>query len=152
MVGRNPKPTALRIIQGNPGKRPLPKSEPKPRLLTPRAPAYLDATAKAWFKTHAKILARMKVMTDADTTALAMAAESWSIYRKAIEHIEVAGMYIETPNGMPAQSPAMGVRNVQWKQIQKILAEFGMTPSSRSGVQTIGEDKKAADVYDKYYS
>ncbi len=30
MPGRPPKPTALKLLQGNPGKRPLPKGEPRP--------------------------------------------------------------------------------------------------------------------------
>jgi len=32
MAGRKPKPTALKIIEGNPGKRPLNKNEPKPDI------------------------------------------------------------------------------------------------------------------------
>ena len=30
MRGRRPKPTALKLIEGNPGKRPLPRDEPTP--------------------------------------------------------------------------------------------------------------------------
>ncbi|MEQ8198694.1 MAG: phage terminase small subunit P27 family, partial [Clostridiaceae bacterium] len=28
--GRKPKPTAIKVLEGNPGKRPLNKNEPKP--------------------------------------------------------------------------------------------------------------------------
>ncbi len=33
--GPAPKPTALRILEGNPGKRPLNASEPRPRAGRP---------------------------------------------------------------------------------------------------------------------
>jgi hypothetical protein len=45
MVGRLPKPTALKVLSGNPGKRALNKNEPKPGGV-PTCPSSLDATAK----------------------------------------------------------------------------------------------------------
>ena len=38
MRGRPPKPTNLRVLEGNPGTRPLDVNEPKPRIRK-RAPA-----------------------------------------------------------------------------------------------------------------
>jgi hypothetical protein len=34
-------PTALKVVMGNPGKRPLNHLEPKPRLAVPSCPAHL---------------------------------------------------------------------------------------------------------------
>ncbi|HZK10243.1 MAG TPA: phage terminase small subunit P27 family, partial [Clostridia bacterium] len=34
--GRKPKPTALKVLEGNPGKRPLNKNEPQPERKAPR--------------------------------------------------------------------------------------------------------------------
>ncbi len=31
MPGRKPTPTALKLLKGNPGKRPLPENEPNPQ-------------------------------------------------------------------------------------------------------------------------
>ena len=44
--GPPPKPTALRLLQGNPGKRRLNDAEPKPKQSLPRCPDWLPANAK----------------------------------------------------------------------------------------------------------
>ena len=44
--GRKPKPTALKVLEGNPGKRPLNENEPKPENKAPRCPSWLEQEAK----------------------------------------------------------------------------------------------------------
>ena len=48
--GRKPKPTALKALEGNPGKRPLNEHEPVPPKATLRCPAWLEAEAKKEWK------------------------------------------------------------------------------------------------------
>ena len=40
--GRKPKPTAVKVLEGNPGKRSLNTGEPKPEKKAPRCPAWLE--------------------------------------------------------------------------------------------------------------
>ena len=54
--GRKAKPTALKLVEGNPGNRPLNKDEPQPtKVYEPDAPADFNAleTAK-WNEVAAK--------------------------------------------------------------------------------------------------
>ena len=44
--GRKPKPTAVKVLEGNPGKRSLNTNEPKPVKKAPRCPAWLEDEAK----------------------------------------------------------------------------------------------------------
>ena len=44
--GRKPKPTALKVLEGNPGKRPLNDREPVPPKGTLKCPAWLLPEAK----------------------------------------------------------------------------------------------------------
>ena len=44
--GRKPKPTALKVLEGNPGKRPLNDREPVPPKATLKCPAWLLPEAK----------------------------------------------------------------------------------------------------------
>ncbi len=44
--GRKPKPTALKVLEGNPGKRPLNLNEPKPEKKAPKCPSWLEPEAK----------------------------------------------------------------------------------------------------------
>jgi phage terminase small subunit len=48
--GPKPKPTELKIIEGNPGKRPLNKNEPRPPRLSPQCPNWLLPEAKKEWK------------------------------------------------------------------------------------------------------
>lgn len=52
--GRKPKPTALKVLEGNPGHRPLNKKEPLPKGRLPRCPDWLEDDARrngnAWAK------------------------------------------------------------------------------------------------------
>ena len=52
MRGRKPKPTLMKQLNGNPGKRPLNDREPVPPAGTPTPPDYLDDVARQeWFHT-----------------------------------------------------------------------------------------------------
>ena len=42
-MGRKPKPTRLKVLEGNPGKQKLPKGEPQPEHELPLPPSHLDA-------------------------------------------------------------------------------------------------------------
>ena len=44
--GRKPKPTAIKELEGNPGKRPLNDAEPKPEHKAPPCPKWLEPEAK----------------------------------------------------------------------------------------------------------
>mgnify|MGYP007027670339 CR=1 FL=1 len=46
MAGRPKKPTALKVLEGNPGKRPLLGNEPHPRVAGVTCPSFLGKTAK----------------------------------------------------------------------------------------------------------
>ena len=47
MAGRKPKPTAIKKLEGNPGKRKLNKNEPVPAKGMPECPDWLLPEAKA---------------------------------------------------------------------------------------------------------
>ena len=64
--GPKPKPTALKIAQGNPGHRPLPKNEPRPRVAAPSMPDFLDAGGRAEWRRVVPILLEMGLLTKMD--------------------------------------------------------------------------------------
>ena len=69
--GRKPKPTAMKELEGNPGKHPLNASEPKPKKKAPACPKWLEPEAKKEWKRLAPSLEAMGVLTQADLTAFA---------------------------------------------------------------------------------
>ena len=67
--GRKPTPTAIKMLEGNPGKRALNNNEPKPAKKAPRCPSWLEDEAKKEWKRMGKILEQMGLLTDMDMAA-----------------------------------------------------------------------------------
>ena len=60
--GRKPKPTALKVLEGNPGGRPLNLNEPKPVKKAPRCPSWLEDEAKKEWKRMGKVLEQLGLL------------------------------------------------------------------------------------------
>lgn len=73
--GRRPKPTALKLLQGNPGKRHLNASEPKPPVGEVVKPGALSGTASAVWDEMAPIALAMGTLTTADAASFATFCE-----------------------------------------------------------------------------
>lgn len=72
MQGRKPKPTALKLLAGNPGKRAINHAEPKPRVVMPKPPEHLSDAEKDKWKSTVRELHPLGLVTAIDKDALAM--------------------------------------------------------------------------------
>lgn len=137
--GPRPQPTALKIARGNPGKRRLNKEEPQPKGELPSCPPHLKGEARKAWETFATQLTESGVATLADAMALELLCSSIALYLDSLEMVRQFGpVWIEKGESkIPkfAYSPHWAVMNGEWKKIVSMLREFGMTPSSRSGVK-----------------
>src|SRR5437899_2154383 len=70
MRGRPRKPTALKVLAGNPGHRALPKNEPRPALGA-KAPGWMTIGARREWDALAPMLDRLGVLAETDAEALA---------------------------------------------------------------------------------
>ena len=148
-AGRKPKPTVLRLLQGNAGKRAVNKKEPKPTSKGVRMPAGLSVEAKSQWKVVSKNLSDAGVLTVMDVQALQLYCESYALWKDAHNKIQKYGAIVKTPNGFPTQSPYLQIANKQSEFMVKMLTEFGMTPSSRSKIE-ISDEKDKDDPLAKY--
>lgn len=150
MRGRPPKPTALKRLSGNPGKRKLNKKEPKPAaddsLLTP--PSWLDPVAKGEWRRVAPNLYTLGLLTHADLTQLAAYCKAYSRWRQAEKALD-GGLTAETASGYEQQAAHVSIAQQYFKQMHAISAHFGFTPASRTRLQTGGEDPKE-DEYERF--
>ncbi|WP_395675974.1 phage terminase small subunit P27 family [Inquilinus sp.] len=142
MRGRKPRPIHLKLIEGNPGKRPL--GTPLPVAPTiPEPPDHLDETAKVEWRRVAPQLFRLRLLTPLDVGALAVYCQAWSRFVQAerllsemAERDGVAyGLMIRGRHGTPVQNPLIGVSRRSAAMMIHAAAEFGMTPSARSRVE-----------------
>ena len=133
--GPAPKPTAVKILQGKPGHRPLPANEPKPdsgRL--PSAPRWLSDEAKREWKRLAPRLWRVGLLTEADHDALAMYCETWATWKRAEAQVQRKGEVVKTVNGNVIQNPYLAIANRAKRDALMLAREFGMTPSARTRI------------------
>jgi len=148
VVGRKPLPTHLKVLHGNPGKKRLNKHEPRPRLVGPNCPVWLRLEAKREWRRMSAELKRLGLLTMIDRSALAAYCQAYARWREAEEKVIQEGDVIETPKGFIIQSPYVGMANRAMELILKILAEFGMTPSSRSRISVA--PPREADPFEDY--
>lgn len=143
MKGRKPKPTQMRRLEGNPGKRALNNREPKPPPGVPECPDFLDDEARAeWFRT-ASVLQEMGLLTRADRSALAAYCTVYSRWVHAEEQVKKFGSIVKSPDkGFPMKSPYLTIADQSLEAMRRLMVEFGLTPSSRSRIRIL-EDSDA---------
>lgn len=138
MPGPKKQPTALKILHGNPGKRPLNPDEPQPQGSLPECPDFLQGQAREAWQEFGRELEACGIATRLDATALAMLCNAYAQYLDAAEKTARLGaVWIEKGEGKIPKfqySPYWSVMNRAFKQVKDMLGEFGMTPSSRSNV------------------
>lgn len=139
--GRKPKPTALKVLEGNPGGRPLNTKEPKPAKRAPRCPAWLEDEAKKEWRRMGKVLEQLGLLTDMDMAAFAGYCQAYARWKEAEEFITQHGTMVRTPNGYLQQVPQVSIAQTNLKIMLKFCEQFGLTPSARSRI--VGEDASA---------
>lgn len=140
MRGRKPTPTALKVVRGNPGGRPLNDDEPQPEGQAV-APDWLSPSAAAHWPTVAAQLESAGVLTSMDAPALALYCEAFARWQDAQWNIAKTGLVVPGQKGTLTQSPYVVIGNAAFEQMRRLLIEFGMTPSSRSRVTKTGGKK-----------
>jgi P27 family predicted phage terminase small subunit len=136
MRGRRPKPTRLKVLTGNPGKRPLNATEPKPEAAVPSCPSELSEIARREWDRLVGELAALRMITNLDRAALAAYCGAYAMWAEATEAIQKYGTMIKSPSGYPVQSPYVAIANRQAEIMMRIASEFGFTPASRSRIAT----------------
>jgi len=132
--GAKPKPTKLKALQGTLRSDRRNPNEPETRPAIPRCPEHLGPEAKREWRRLAPQLARLGLLSKIDREALALFCQAWERWVDAEEALKRYGVMVKSPNGFPMQSPYLAVANKAMEQMRALLAEFGMSPSSRTRV------------------
>lgn len=143
MRGAKPKPTHLKLVQGNPGKRSLNKAEAKPALMLPTPPTELNDDAKVEWGRVSDELYRVGLLSKIDRASLAAYCQAygrWMQAERALTRMAASdpvfnGLMIKTKNGNAIQNPLVGTANKAMADMVRYAAEFGMTPSARSRIE-----------------
>jgi P27 family predicted phage terminase small subunit len=150
MRGRKPKPTTLKILEGNPGKRSLKDGPPPAPAGIPECPDFLDDEARAeWFRMTKELL-DMGLLTRADRTALAAYCVAYSRWVAAEAQVRRLGPIVKSPlKNFPMKSPYLTVADQALETMRKFMVELGLSPSSRSRIRVPG-NPRATDEFDAF--
>lgn len=147
MAGRRPTPTHLRLVKGNPGKRPVNAAEPKPAREIPSPPAHISTAARVAWGRLTGLLDQMGVLTQADAYALERLAE---LYAEIVDltaalatHGRVYESSTESGGTIVRPRPEAAMLADADRRFRAYLIEFGLTPAARSKVRGNGGEEEA---------
>lgn len=148
--GRRPKPTALKLLNGNPGRHALNMDEPVAPEGEVKCPARLKGRARRFWKEHEPVLMAMGLLTVADVPMLAQLCDTEAEYWDASDDVRKRGVEIERKrydkNGhefyVAEDNPSVRIRSDAGKRLARLWVEFGQSPSSRTRVKAAPKPKE----------
>ena len=145
MRGRKPVPTALKVVRGNPGRRPLPPDEPVPPAAELHCPPELKGRARKYWNKRAPVLLEAGLLTVVDTPLLAEMCETEAEYWDARDDVRKNGQrligYTEAGQ-VHRENPCVKIGSDAQKRLKALRVEFGMSPSSRTRVKAAPKPEK----------
>jgi P27 family predicted phage terminase small subunit len=154
--GRKPKPTHLKLLEGDPNKCRINMDEPKPYPKAPKVPTWLSREAKAEWRRLAPQLEAIGILTELD---MAMFASYCAAFGKLVwaekmikqqrkEGAKLSGgLIMQTPTGAYQTNPYVWIYNKALEQIRNFGSEFGLSPSSRTRIKVVKPDTDENTIF-----
>jgi len=151
--GPPPKPTRLKVLAGNPGRRRLNKREPKPSAKAPVCPTWLSPEAQKVWRSTVPLLKDMGVLARVDRDALTAYCQVFARWKAAEEFLDRHGpVYpLKDERGnikcmMPF--PQVAIARSLLQMLRGYQQEFGLTPSARSRLEV--EPPREPNAFDEF--
>jgi len=127
-MGNRPKPTRLKVLEGNPGKREINIFEPKAKPEIPKMPTWLKAfpvAGKEW-KRESEILFKMGILSSAESGILAMRCYLASQVQELALSIQEEGRVIKVTNvnSKGEEVSVLEKTNPKCVQLQSVITEY----------------------------
>lgn len=133
--GPKPKPTHLRIVQGDRPDR-INKAEPRPSAKPPRAPEWLGEDAKKVWRRTVTQLKAMGIASEADRDLLAAYCTTVVNLQRATEIVDRTGIMVKGRRDGVVKNPAVQIQRDAAQLVARLAAEFGLSPSSRTRLRS----------------
>lgn len=141
MAGRNPRPINLSKLNGD--RRALARNNVELPLSIPVAPMWLTAEAKDEWDQIVPVLVRMRVLTEADQIALGLLADYMARWKDMSNKIKQHGYLMPVKNRHGGtvwkRSPFVSMHLEFGIIVQRLLSQFGLTPSARARLNDGGK-------------
>ena len=136
-----PVPFPLKVLRGNPGRRPL-RPEPQPTIpkTCPDPPSFIVGYAADEWWMVAPELHALGLLTRIDVPSLAAYCSAYGHWRQASESLAkmaandpiMNGKIIKTKYGDAVQNPLVSIARKHAADMAKYAGEFGLTSAARS--------------------
>ena len=147
-------PTKLKVLRGNPGKRPINRNEPQPQTFDepPDPPRILRGDAKEeWMRVTVELM-RLGMLTVVDLHPLAAYCQSFGRWMEAEESLArfadgdsvTHGLMVKGSLGNPVQNPLVKIADRAAANMVRYAAEFGFTPVARTRISTSDNEAPAS--------
>lgn len=157
-MGRHALPANVHVLRGNPSKKATADLVDglQPEVEIPGCPRHLLPEARKEWRRITPELERYGLISKLDRTALALYCQAYARWVWAEEQMARAqtlaaekraeveargevyeggdGMTVMTPSGHMTYSPHWVIGNKAQQQVKEFLAQFGLSPSSRTSV------------------
>ena len=145
-MARPPTPSALKVLQGTfrPDRA---RGEPHPDPGICTCPSWLSKEAKAEWRYIVPKLEKLGLLTFIDKAALVSYVTAYADLQQTEREIAKHGFTQLTETGYEQNRPIVAIRNQARTTIKQFLAEFGLSPASRSRLNVT--PKKEEDTKDK---
>lgn len=144
------KPTATKILEGTFRKDRAAKNEPKPAAATPSCPAWLNTEARREWRRIVPLLEQLNLLTKVDRSALAGYCQAYSRWRQAERILDAEGLTMDflSNNGASYSQarPEVAIAQQSAKLMKTFLAEFGLTPASRTRISVPVKEPEKKDA------
>jgi P27 family predicted phage terminase small subunit len=143
MSGPRPQAVRLKLLRGNPGRRPIrglfdPPQPPEP----PEPPPFLKGYALEEWRRVAPGLTLFGLLTELDVTPLAaycMAYEHWRTAEEMLKQLADAdprahALLIKGSKGQPRSNPLIQIAREAANDMIRCASEFGFSPAARSRI------------------
>ena len=122
--GRKPRNPVLKVIDGNPGRRPVPE-QPKLPPLDAEPPAYLiPAAVEKWMRWASSLIGK-GLFADVHKELLASTVQAWALYEEYSMFVAKHGLKDDAGRRRPE---AIAVKE-QWEIARKGMSDLGISPS-----------------------
>lgn len=133
--GRKPKPTALKILEGNPGKRPLNGEEPRfAECVDPQPVAKLSGRAKKLWQRRVTALGASRIIRETDLPLLTSLVQ---VEARVVEWGEQLDNDGPMGNDGASENPLAKMVDRQIELQAKLCRVFGFTPADRSTLKEL---------------
>jgi P27 family predicted phage terminase small subunit len=160
MKGRRPKSQILKLVTGNPGRRPLkPGLAIDPPSTLPDPPDFLSDDAQKEWRRVVPALVALRLFSTLDVAALAAYCTACGTWRQAMAALRAMaetdakyhGLVVETKHGNLIQNPLLGIANKAAADMVKFGSEFGLSPTARARLSPSGIETRPEDEGEKYF-